>query len=224
MLEVLSSAEPNLTNMWLYHGLEQQERAAVETIQQWQMKGFEINQGTENIPQNIAQNSTVRSQDLECRREAQVYAQMTSAVNKIKPVERMVPDVVANATAAAGIQVVYPTDVRNSGTEEKNDIPTSLKDEQIITSSAACYQPGSSSNLLPKLPEIGSLQWQQVTEKGVDAVSATLTNPIYTQLKSGSQIIEESDLTVAWPTTSTSGNTIPPNNHIIVHGFQGNIY
>lgn len=218
--EVVSnvSSDNNMPNFWLYQGLEQQEKAAIETIQQWQMKGFEIIQGPENAPQ--LQTITLASQSIdgppesENTSEAPIYTQM-KAPNDIKSGEEMMTDVVANATAAAGIQVVYP-EIHTSQSNVKIENTGTWKGDQKPTTT---YQQVY-SGLLPKLPEIASLQWQQTPDKRTDAGTsvAAIQMPLYAQLKPGEQIIKDSNITLAWAPAS-SHNDIPASNHIVLQGF-----
>lgn len=219
-IETNTEPEGNIPNLWLYQGLEQQEKAAIETIQQWQMKGFEIIQSSESLPQiqsiTLASQTIEEPSDSESTSDEPIYAQM-KAPGDMKSGEQMMSDVVANATAAAGIQVVYP-DTGTGQSERKNDGTKMWKDDQKQTST---YYPQYYTSLLPKLPEIGSLQWQQTTDKRNDAgtPAAAIQMPLYAQLKPGEQIIKDNNVTVAWAPTSSSQGDIPPSNHIVLQGF-----
>lgn len=222
----------NISNVWCYQQLEQQERAAVETIQQWQMKGFEVIQGAENLTQlqNVTPiYSTVLTQNTGSVQTSQaenptggqmVYVMKNQESNGGNG--EQITDVIASATASAGIQVVYPeTSISKSNNKTEN--PRHWKDDQRLPSGVTFYHPVN-SHMLPKLPEIGSLQWQQITQKKNSAgtLPTAVHQPIYAQLKAGEHIIKLSDnVPVNWMTAECSD--IPPNNHIVLQNYQGNI-
>lgn len=230
-----SVSDGDVSNVWQYGELEQQERAAVETIQQWQLKGYEIIQGAENIANinNVTQmQSSTPSQNLvvvqnsENIEEPCVYTSMTppEAV-RVDDKSRMVGDVVANATAAAGIEVVYPGE-RKPDINDKSDTWKTEPKQALNTTSL--YHPVYAT-MLPKFHEISNVQWptsdnEKTLSSNIGMTSSVAPPPLYTTLKNGEMIIKENNsIAPSWvPTSSNSGES--NTNHIILQGFQGNIY
>ncbi|KAL4231155.1 hypothetical protein ACF0H5_008738 [Mactra antiquata] len=228
-VQILSNTYPSddVSTVWQCRNLEQQERAAVETIQQWQLKGYEIIQGTENIC-NLTQNSSASNQnmvvvqDSETIDEPCVYASMAPAETvRVEDKSRLVTDVVANATAAAGIEVVYPDDRKN----ENNDKNESWKNEHKQTQNTSLYHPVYTT-MLPKFNELSNVQWV-ASEKSLDTnigMTSSIPPPLYTSIKEDQMIMKENNsIAPSWiPVSSSTGETT--TSHIILQGFQGNIY
>lgn len=229
-ITVSTSQDSGISNVWCYHQLEQQERAAVETIQQWQMKGFEVIQGAENISkmQNVTPiYSTVITHGIGNVQVSQAentggqLLYMTKDPLQRKNNDHQIVDTVANAAMNSGIQVVYP-DTTGNKPVVRQETQKLWKEDQKLPSAVTFYQPVN-TQVLPKLPEIGTVRWQQSPQKKDPAGSlSAIHQPLYAQLKSGEQILKLGDnMPVSW--LPVDRDDIPPSNHVVLQNYQGNI-
>lgn len=240
-----------MTSVWGLPSMNQQERAAVETIHQWQVKGYEVIQDPEGIaqvsypiPSTVQQlqgegNGGDREEKLEVSGELPVYANMQAPGDlQNKPSVRIATaDMIANATAAAGIQVIFP----NSQTNQSEQNLEKQEPSQWVVKEDTKAVPCGAIFLQPIYPQVvhkqtvsTASQWQEIASKpdqrNLPGIP-TVVQPLFTEIKSGEQLIKENCVPVSWPVSSGS-RTIEQQaveaeagvNEVIIQGYEGSFY
>ncbi|XP_052770427.1 zinc finger protein 236-like [Mya arenaria] len=229
------------SDVWHIPSMNPQERAAVETIHQWQLKGIElINDGqtvsisSYPIPStvNISQREPSPEPD-DVDPETSVYTTMEPPSNLQTSTVTINPcDVLASASAAAGIQVIFPDNQpEDADTDKSDDLQRQwvFKDDEITDYSKL-------ASFLPKLNEGGLLTLTAVSEPQPKSVEGnvmtipTVVQPMFAQLKPEEQEAKQEGVSVSWSGGSGHSVTAQPivtqcsSGSIIIQGYHGNFF
>lgn len=231
-----------VSNVWSIP-MNPQEHSAVQTIHQWQLKNYEIVQDPESlgqmsypIPRTVQAVSanTESVEKTDSTGDIKVYASMQapSHLQDKPPVTLHSADVIANATAVAGIQVILPdgqsqlTELQSSksDTDQQWALPNNSKSLPTVFFQSIYPQTVTKSVDVNELP-----QWQQSVSKGQSElpVIPTVVQPLYMEVKEGKEIIKDATETCNWSVTSTSNQVDQSQseaNEIIIEGYDSNYF
>jgi len=237
----------NIPDIWTVPSMNPQERAAVETIHQWQLKGYEVVQDPESLGQiSYPIPSTVQPMGTDgdamekvenCETRVYTSMQAPSHLQDKADANLNSADAIASASAVAGLQVVFPdsqADLNNLQSRKQSNTSHQwiVKEDSNKSLPTIFFQPVYSQVI--QKPVIGNTtaltQWPQIVNKPeqTDLHSIpTVVQPLYMEIKEGEQMIKNNTGTGAWPVTSAS-NVIDQSetgtSEIIIQGYESNYF